>query len=103
MLVDLTYISRFWTQLEAWLALQRITPFGLRPDLRASRMHAMPLYNATNGLIGCVYDMWATCTLSQALVVLQHPDVTVTNASDKDHQLARLGALDHCVQRAWSA
>lgn len=103
LLVDLSYISRFWTQLEAWLAVQVATPHGLRSDPRAPRMHAVPLYNATRALIACVYEMWASRTPWQVVHVLGHPDVTVTNASDKDQQLTRLLALDDRVRNAWSA
>ena len=29
LIMDLSYVSRFWTQFEAWLAMQRMTDVGL--------------------------------------------------------------------------
>ena len=36
-LLDLSYISRFWTQYEAWLSMQTATKDGLRPATEAER------------------------------------------------------------------
>ena len=37
-LLDLSYLSRFWTQFEAWLSMQTATKEGLRPASEAEQM-----------------------------------------------------------------
>ena len=48
LLVDLSYLSRFWTQFEAWLAMQHADTGGLRRAQGAERReNFVPIYNAT--------------------------------------------------------
>ena len=46
-LLDLQYIGRFWTQFEAWLAMQQACAEGLEPDAALNRCTVRCLYNAS--------------------------------------------------------
>ena len=49
-LLDLSYVSRFWTQFEAWLSMQFATPNGLRSAVgnpRNERHHIVAIQSAT--------------------------------------------------------
>ena len=107
-LLDLSYVSRFWTQFEAWLSMQFATPSGLKPAIGTQnvRHHIVCIQNAaaqselyTKALV----DNWADKTPLQAHDFLSKPDVTVTNASDKEGQLPKIKALDGTVQGAFQA
>ena len=105
-LLDLSYVSRFWTQFESWLAMQYAMPDGLKPAIgtQNERHHIVCIQNAaaqaelyTRALV----DNWATKTPEEAFDFLSKPDVTVTNQSDKDGQLPKIKALDGTVQGAF--
>ena len=44
--------------------------------------------------------MWGNKTAEEAYVVLEKPDITVTNQKDKDVQLPKLKKLDEFAKRA---
>ena len=105
-LLDLSYVSRFWTQFESWLAMQYAMPDGLKPAINTQneRHHIMCIHNAasqaelyTKGLV----ENWAHKTPQQAHAFLAKPDVTVTNQSDKEGQLLKIEVLDATVQGAF--
>jgi hypothetical protein len=107
-LLDLSYVSRFWTQFEAWLSMQFATPSGLKSAVgtRNTRHHIVAIQNAaaqselyTKALV----DNWAEKTPEQAFEFLSKPDVTVTNQSDKDGQLPKIKSLGETVQGAFKA
>ena len=100
-LMDLSYLSRFWTQFEAWLSMQTATTGGLRaaPEDKR-RCHVRCLHQAPPMFAEHLYSTWSTRTPEEAHKYLQSPDVTVTNASDKVTQLEKLGALDAQVKEA---
>ena len=101
-LLDLSYVSRFWTQFEAFLAMRTVSATGLGslPDLTAAaassplacRYTIVPLHNATMALAEQLVLMWAKKTPEEAHAVLSQPDVTVTNQRDSTagHRLERL-------------
>ena len=90
------------TQFEAWLAMQQPTAAGLRAATGSERRWTIvPIYNANNSLARSLEEMWATRTPAEAYAVLSQPDVTVTNASDKVTQLAKLANLDQLVRAAF--
>ena len=98
-LLDLSYLSRFWTQYEAWLGMQTPTVSGLRPATEAERRCTItPIYNATDELGAELEKMWARRTPEEAVEVLAKPDVTVTNSSDKVIQLGKLARLNQRVR-----
>ena len=83
-LLDLSYISRFWTQYEAWLSFQTATQDGLRPASEAElRCEIVPMYNTNASFIDGLRDMWAKATPQEAFQKLKQPDCTVTDESDK--------------------
>jgi len=94
LLVDLSYISRFWTQFEAWLSLQLVTTDGLSGSAGSPRCSIRCIHNAPASFAQTLRDLWASKSAAEAKSVLSEPDVTVTNQRDKDVQLARLDALD---------
>ena len=88
--------------------MQFATPNGLKSAIgtRNARHHIVCIQNAaaqselyTKALV----DNWATKTPQQAFEFLSKPDVTVTNASDKEGQLPKIKALDATVQGAFKA
>ena len=94
-LLDGTYLSRFWTQFEAWLSMRTI-------ELQAEE----PLRSATvqekRYFIECLHsgdieyegrkleDVWGPANLEFACRYLQMDDVMVTNKSDKEQQIEKL-------------
>jgi hypothetical protein len=75
-LVDISYLSRFWTQFEAWLAMQLGTSAGLRPA-RASntRCSIVCLHNATAGSEDVkLRTMWGGVTPAAARDTLAKPE-----------------------------
>ena len=97
-LLDLSYLSRFWTQFEAWLAMQTATKEGLRPASEAEqRWDVRPILNANSMVVDALQNMWRGLTPKDAIGALKKPDVTVTNESDKVVQLKKLKELDERV------
>ena len=91
-LLDLSYISRFWTQCEMWLSMQHFTSSGLHPsptDERRCRVVPI-LVGANQILVEAVTAMWAERTPEEACKLLEQDDVLVTNKSDKAMQVACL-------------
>ena len=88
-LLDLSYLSRFWTQFEAWLSMQEITANGIRgvQNGTAGRCKITCLHNASESLKSTLIDMWSSKTPEEAHSTLSRPDVTVTNQKDKDLML----------------
>ena len=101
-LLDLSYMSRFWTQYEAWLSMQAVTDSGLRPASEAECRHTIvPIVNANSSIAKALVEMWAEKTPEEAHIILSKPDVTVTNQSDKDEQLAKLLDFNEHVRGAF--
>jgi len=104
LLVDLSYISRFWTQFEAWLSMQSATASGLKPtSADGRRCTAVPTLNATQREAQGVLEIWAEKTPHQARDLLNLPDVTVTNQRDKMVQLDKVLVLDHTIRTEMGA
>ena len=102
-LLDLSYVSRFWTQFEAWLSMQFATPTGLKPAIgtKNTRHNIVCIQNAaeqSDVFTKMLVDQWAKRTPQEAFEFLSKPDVTVTNQSDKDMQLPKVLELDEKVK-----
>jgi len=102
-LLDGSYMSRFWTQLEAFLSLRKVTMAGLDSAPVAERRcvvrcihNADPEFDAPK-----LFKMWANKTAAEAHAILERPDVTVTNQSDKAVQLPKLKSLDVFARRVF--
>ena len=102
-LLDLSYLSRFWTQFEAWLAMQSVSEEGLHPAVDISlRMTPKPILTArleggdaeANPFVIALKSIWAKRTPLEAELVLKQADVMVTNQKDKDVQLKKILRLD---------
>ena len=99
-LCDLSYLSRFWTQFECWLALQQPTTGGLRRAVGVEKRETfVPIYNGTETAVKLLEEQWEGKSPLEAKAILAKPDVTVTNQSDKEMQLVKLEELDGLVKR----
>jgi len=99
-LLDMAYMSRFWTQFEAFLSMRKVTSKGLDSAPVPERRFAIQcIHNAPASFAEALTSMWAQKTAVEALAILEKPDVTVTNQSDKDVQLPKLAALDDLSRR----
>mmetsp|Transcript_10152 Transcript_10152/g.33311 ORF Transcript_10152/g.33311 Transcript_10152/m.33311 type:complete len:484 (+) Transcript_10152:691-2142(+) len=100
-LQELSYLSRFWTQFEAWCSMQAAAGGGLGPAPAAERRcTVVPIHQATEGMASELIMMWASRSVDEAIETLASPDVTVTNQSDKELQLYKLRELDSLVREA---
>ena len=76
---------------------------GLRPLRRMSAVTRSYLFTerAKDGI--CLETTWLDRTPEKAKLYLEKPDIQVTNQSDKDEQLNKIGKLDRkvrvCVER----
>jgi len=99
-LADLSYVSRFWTQFEAFLSMRKVSTRGLEATPEAERRCVIKcIHNAPDGFKGILTDMWAHKTADEACDILAKPDVTVTNQKDKDQQLPKLKELNAFAKR----
>ena len=99
-LLDLSYVSSFWTQFEAWLSMQQATTGKLcRASGAMRRETIVTIYNGTPTAVKLLEEQWADVSPEQAMVVLATPDVTVTNQKDKTTQIARLKVFAENVKK----
>ena len=100
-LMDRTYMSRFWTQFEAWLSMQEATAEGLvsKKEGGGKRVEIECLHGtpASFGLV--LREEWLGCTAELAHKKLSGVDVTVTNMRDKATQLPKILQLDQAVKQ----
>ncbi|CAK0826427.1 unnamed protein product [Prorocentrum cordatum] len=100
-LLDMTYLSRFWTLYEAWLSQMKPTSTGLKPALisDASRCDVVPIMGANDAFRSALLSTIANQMSSASLAAkyLRNDDILVTNASDKEKQLDRVSGLDYRV------
>ena len=94
LLVDGGYCARFWTQLEAWLSLQRATPAGFVDERTRARCTIELLPNEPEFLRTLLAEVLAAKTATQACEMLRSPRVPVGHSEDKHEQLAKLERLD---------
>ena len=99
-LLDLSYLSRFWTQFEAWLSLQLVVEGGglQAATSDSTRTEIVPIYNGTEDACDLLRKTWANQTPEKAHDILAMPDVTVTNQGDKDMQLPKILSLNDEVK-----
>ena len=100
-LMDLSYLSRFWTQFEAWCSMQKCTTDGLVSAPEAERRAVIKcIHNAPPRERETLAEMWGHVTAQKAYETLSSSDVTVTNAKDKEMQLPKILKLDESVKEA---
>uniref|UniRef100_A0A7S3AZX6 Uncharacterized protein n=1 Tax=Haptolina ericina TaxID=156174 RepID=A0A7S3AZX6_9EUKA len=88
--IDLSFPSRFWTQLELWYAFQRSSSATLAAGPRAT---LVPLRESLSTLVPLLLQMIPERNAQEIHSLLASPDVTVSNQSDKDIQLSQLMAV----------
>ena len=101
-------VTRFWTQFEAWLALQAMTSQGLHGVLntagqkkRYSIVGILTAKKRINLLRDTIEDMWGTATAEVAHKNLSHENITVTSQKDKEIHLPKIKVLNEDVKRAF--
>jgi hypothetical protein len=105
LVVDISYLSRFWTQFEAWLSMQTTSSQGLlAAPADERRCTIVCTHNASAGSEDeKLIKMWSHATAEDARKVLKSNDVVVTNQGDKDQQLHKTGNLNDEVRAAFDA
>ena len=99
-LLDMSYMSRFWTQAEAWMSMQDASTSGLATASEAKRRYTIvPLHNADASLSDMLIKLWAGKSTQEAHGVLERPDVLVTNQSDKERQLPKVLKLNDTIKQ----
>jgi hypothetical protein len=102
-ILDLSYMSRFWTQFEAWLSMQSASANGVHPAHENDRRCTIvTIHGAPTSFKEELVDMWASKTPIEAHEFLSQPDVTVTNQSDKEAQLPKLFKLEADVKQCFA-
>ncbi|KOO25348.1 trafficking protein particle complex 8 [Chrysochromulina tobinii] len=104
-LLDMSYMSRFWTQFEAWMAFQEVDSHGvLRCAQVANRRCTIEcIHNANEYTKLGLIDMWSNKTPEEAYNILKSEDVSVTNKKDKELQLPIIQTFKESVQKTWRA
>ena len=99
-LLDISYMSRFWTQTEAWMSMQDASTSGLATAPEKKRRYTIvPLHNASAKLSETLIDMWTGKSAQEAHDILALPDVFVTNQSDKERQLPKILMLNETIKQ----
>ena len=95
-LLDVSYMSRFWTQFEAFLSFRKVTANGLDSTPEGEQRDTIVCIHNADPEFGPpkLRKMWADKTAEQAYAILEKPDVKVTNQKDKDVQLPKLAKLN---------
>jgi len=101
-LLDTMYRSRFWTTMEGWCAMQKVTSQGVRPAREGeSRVTVVCIHNATQDDKQALLKM-STKTPTEISNFLASPDVAVTNKKDKTTMLPIVGKTDEHVREMMS-
>ena len=99
LIVDLSYVSRFWTQYEAWLSMQQASAFGLMAaPARLLRATIVCIHQASAEFEGKKLQlMWKEKSATEAHRMLSRPDVRVTNQNDKQIHLPKIARMHEFV------
>ena len=91
-LMDSSYVSRFWTLFESWLSMQEATKEGLRFAPESCRRCVIKLILTAKDALNedVLVKMWKDLTPEQVRDKLGANDVQVTNESDKEFQLPKV-------------
>ena len=99
-LLDMSYVSRFWTQTEAWMSMQDASTSGIATASEEKRRYTIvPLHNASAKVSETLIDMWIGKGAQEAHDILAQPDVLVTNQSDKERQLPKILKLNETIKQ----
>ena len=101
-LLDTMYRTRFWTTMEGWCAMQKVTSQGVRPAREGEARHTVScIHNATKKDREALLEM-STKTAAEISKFLASPDVAVTNKKDKTTMLPIVGKTDEHVREMMS-
>ena len=101
-LLDKMYLTRFWTTMEGWCAMQQVTSEGVRPATEGEARHTVVcIHNATQNDKRDLLEM-STKTPAEMSKFLASPDVAVTNKKDKETMLPIVGKTDEHVREMMS-
>ena len=93
-IMDMSYMARFWTQFEAWLSMQEATEDGLvsAPEYRRRCVIKCTLLAKPHqeSLAKILVQTWEGKTPAEVVQILGSNDVTVTNKRDKEIQLPKV-------------
>lgn len=100
-LLDGSYLSRFWTLTEAWCSMQQATTEGLRASKADEiRYTIMNIHNAEEEQIRFLEDKVRTKGPKEMYKMLAKPDVLVTNLKDKENILPKVKEFDtHAIEQ----
>ena len=94
-LCDLSYVSRFWTLFESWLAFQHAAREGLQMAAKhVQRYKIVCIHNAPAVMEQVLISLWQDRDTRQVYDMLSSPDITVTNQRDKFVQLPKVLSLN---------
>ena len=101
-LLDTAYRTRFWTTMEGWCAMQKVTSQGVRPATEGEARHTVVcIHNATQNDKRDLLEM-SIKTPAEMSKFLASPDVAVTNKKDKETMLPIVGKTDKHVREMMS-
>jgi hypothetical protein len=101
-LLDKMYLTRFWTTMEGWCAMQQVTSKGVRPATEGEARHTVVcIHNATQNDKRDLLEM-STRTPAEMSKFLASPDVAVTNKKDKETMLPIVNKTDKHVREMMS-
>lgn len=103
LIVDVTYLTRFWTTLEAWCSMQTCAPAGLRPAMDNEKRYEITfILNAKGVLTNETIEnaVWKKSP-QEMVTMLGSTDVAVTNAKDKAQQLPKIQGTDEHVREVF--
>jgi len=103
-IIDMSSQSRFWTQFEAWMAMQSCSQQGLQPAPNHKRRCQIScIHSAEPGKDDKkMMELWAQRKPAEAHELLKARDVAVTNQTDKDLWLPLIFELDKAVKNAFT-
>jgi len=99
-ILDNTYMTRFWTLMEAWCSMMTVTSQGVRSASEAEQRYSIVcIHNADNEFgVPKLIKMLLTKTPNKVANMLASPDVQVTNAKDKETLLPVVRRIDDHVR-----
>lgn len=103
-LLDMTYIGRFWPSLEAWCSMQTATQDGLRPSTQEEKRYEIACILNAKGKHSAhdlLVESLASLTPDQITQYLAKPDVVLTNAKDKETMLPVISSMYHHVKEVF--
>ena len=99
-LLDNTYMARFWTLMEAWCAMMTATSGGVRASTEAERRYTITCIHEADPDFSrpMLVKKLSTKSPAEVATMLASPDVAVTNKKDKETMLPIVAKTDEHVR-----